>query len=84
MWVLVFAALSLLPRDEALRCQRYVARAWLRGRRACPMDRARYEEMLALPLAEARRCLGVEAPREAHPDGILVGRKNGEARWVPS
>jgi ubiquinone biosynthesis protein COQ4 len=82
MWVLVIAASWLLPRSERWRCQRHLARAWLRGRRACALDRARYEELLALPLDEARRCLGIEAPAEAHPGGILVGRKNGEARWI--
>jgi ubiquinone biosynthesis protein COQ4 len=82
LWVLVIAALWLLPKGEGLRCQRHVARAWLRGRRAWALDRARYESLLALPLDEARRCLGIELPGDAHPGGILVGRKNGEARWV--
>jgi ubiquinone biosynthesis protein COQ4 len=82
LWVLVVAALWLLPKGERWRCQRYVARAWLRGRRAFALDRVRYEDLLGLPLDEARRCLGIEPAGEAHPGGILVGRKNGEARWV--
>jgi len=82
--LIVVASLFLLPRSEKLRCQRYLLRAWLRGRRASPLHLAHWEELLSLPLDEARRRLRVEAPGEAHPSGILVGRPDDEARWVPA
>jgi hypothetical protein len=35
-----------------------------------------YERLLPLPLAEVRRRLHLPPPRQAHPDGILVGGRN--------
>ncbi len=80
--VLVAAALAMLPADRTLSAHHYLLRAYRRGRAASPLDRARYEELLALPLDEVRRRLGVTSPREAHPRGILVGGANRPTEWV--
>jgi ubiquinone biosynthesis protein COQ4 len=70
---IVLASLFLGPKSLDGFWPRYLFRAWRRGRRASLLAAARYEELLALPLDEARRRLGIAAPSEAHPKGILVG-----------
>ena len=71
--LIVVAGAVLGPKDWTLSWPRYLVRAWRRGRRAGCLAGAPYEEMLSLPLAEARRRLGIEPPEIAHPEGIVVG-----------
>jgi ubiquinone biosynthesis protein COQ4 len=83
LWLLVLASFAMLPWSFRLRCQRYLARAWLRGRRARPLHLAPWEAWLALPLHEVRRRLALEPAHRAHPRGILRGnRREGAPRWV--
>ena len=35
----------------------------------------RYEELLALPLADVRARLGIEPPEVAHPEGVVVANR---------
>jgi ubiquinone biosynthesis protein COQ4 len=72
--VIVMASVVVGPKTLDLAWPRYLRRAWQRGRRARLLCAARYEELLPLPLDEARRRLAVSLPAEAHPDGILVAR----------
>jgi ubiquinone biosynthesis protein Coq4 len=72
----VLAAAVLGPKTLDLHWPRYLWRAWRRGRRAALLCAARYEELLALPLGEARQRLGIAAPAVAHPEGILVARQD--------
>jgi hypothetical protein len=60
------------PKSLDLVWARYLWRSWRRGRRASLLVAAPYEELLALPLGEARHSLGVAPPDDAHPGGILV------------
>jgi ubiquinone biosynthesis protein COQ4 len=55
--------------------QRYLWRAWRRGRRA-RLDVARYEDWLPLPLSEARRLAAIDPPEVAHPDGIISANRS--------
>ena len=70
--LLVLTAAVRGPKSADLHWQRYLLRAWRRGRKAAPLSLARYEELLPLPLDEVRRRLGIQPPLEAHPGGILV------------
>jgi ubiquinone biosynthesis protein COQ4 len=74
--IIVAAAAILGPRSEWLDWQRYLLRAWRRGRRAAWLPAVRFEDMLGLPLAEARRRLGIEAPEVAHPKGVVVANRD--------
>jgi ubiquinone biosynthesis protein COQ4 len=57
---------------------RYCYRAYLRGKRAKRLLSEPLEEMLDLPIDEARRRLGIEPTREAHPEGLRCGyRRDG-------
>jgi ubiquinone biosynthesis protein COQ4 len=57
---------------------RYCYRAYLRGRRALPLVSEPIEEMLELPIAEARRRLRIEPTERVHPEGIRFGyRREG-------
>jgi ubiquinone biosynthesis protein COQ4 len=69
--VLVAAAAWLGPWGDALSWQRYLLRAWWRGRRASSLLVADWEALLPQPLAEVRAALGVEAPDVAHPGGVV-------------
>lgn len=63
--------------------QRYLLKAWRRGRRARSVLSADYEALLPLPLPEVRRRLGVEPPEVAHPYGLMIeraGRRSDRAR----
>jgi len=58
---------------------RYCYRAFMRGKQAVRLVCAPIEEMLELPIEEARRRLGISPPERAHPEGIRVGfRAQGE------
>ena len=70
--ILLIVLSSALLGPWNLTWQRYMWRAWRRGRRAELLTAAKWEELLALPLTEARRRLGVSPPDAAHPGGILV------------
>lgn len=80
--VLVATAFAMLPPDWTFSKHRYLLAAYRRGRRATALDRARYEDLFALPLDEVRKRLGVTSPRDAHARGILVADRGGPARWV--
>ncbi len=69
---IVLSAAWLGPKSLDLHWQRYLFRAWRRGRRAVPLSRVRYEALLDQPLADVRRRLGIEPPDLAHPDGVIV------------
>jgi ubiquinone biosynthesis protein COQ4 len=57
---------------------RYCYRAYLRGRRASRLISEPIEEMLELPIDEARRRLRIAPSIEAHPDGLRGGyRREG-------
>lgn len=72
---LVLTGLIIGPKDITFAWQRYLGRAWLRGRRTSWLPLARYEDMLHLPLEEVRRRLRVEPAEVAHPEGILVSNE---------
>jgi ubiquinone biosynthesis protein COQ4 len=65
--------------DARLSWPRYCMKAYLRGRRASRLVCQPIEDMLSLPIDEARRRLRI-APTEAiHPEGIRRGyRRDGE------
>jgi hypothetical protein len=58
------------PWRDGFAWQRYLWRAWRRGRHA-QLASARYKDWLALPLEEARERAVVESPSIAHPEGII-------------
>ena len=55
---------------------RYELRAWQRGRRAVSLVALPWEELLPLRLVTVRRLARLDAPEEAHPAGILRGRRS--------
>lgn len=57
---------------------RFMRRAYLRGKRARFLVATPMEQMLALPIDEARRALGISLPLEAHRKGILTGNRAHE------
>ena len=69
---LTLAAAVIGPKDLTFSWQRYLWRAWRRGRRASWLPLARYEELLPLPLEEVRRQLRIEPAEVTHPQGIIV------------
>jgi ubiquinone biosynthesis protein COQ4 len=73
--VIVLAAAIIGPRSDGFYWQRYLFRAWRRGRRARWLPAARYEDLLAKPLAEVRAALAIEAPEVAHPEGVMVATR---------
>ena len=72
--VLALAALVIAPKTWNLEYERYLLRAWRRGRRARPFDAVPWEKWLELPLEEVRQRLDIEPPEIAHPGGILEAR----------
>jgi ubiquinone biosynthesis protein COQ4 len=73
---IVLAAAAIGPKDLRMTWQRYLIRAWRRGRRASMLPVARYEELLPLPLDEVRRLLGIEPAEVTHPEGIIVATRD--------
>jgi ubiquinone biosynthesis protein COQ4 len=74
--LIVLAAVVIGPKDLRLTWQRYLYRAWRRGRRARPLPLVPYEELLDQPLSEVRRRLDIEPPEVAHPQGVVVAQRN--------
>jgi ubiquinone biosynthesis protein COQ4 len=70
--LIVMAAAVIGPKEWHFGWQRYLYRAWKRGRRAAMLTVAPYESLLERPLDEVRRALNIEPPAVAHPDGIIV------------
>lgn len=63
---------------DYIRWQRYCAKALLRGIRARRLVSEPLEEMLELPIDEARRRLGIELTPKVHPEGVRWGyRRDG-------
>ena len=73
--LLTLAALVIGPKDLTCAWQRYLYRAWWRGRRASWLLIAPYERLLPQPLVAVRQQLRIEPPEIAHPHGIIVGDK---------
>lgn len=71
--ILLAAAVVKGPKSWDLAWPRYLWRAYRRGRRAKLLTAAHWEELLALPVPEVRRRLGVEPAAVWHPDGIRAG-----------
>ncbi|HSQ01379.1 MAG TPA: Coq4 family protein [Candidatus Dormibacteraeota bacterium] len=78
---IVVAGAVLGPHDLSLYWQRYLFRAYRRGRRAALLTPVPYEKLLPVPLAEVRRQLAIEPPQVAHPEGVLVANRDEEPRW---
>lgn len=72
------AFMGTLDGPYKLSWHRYMRRAYLRGKRARFMVAMPMEQMLPLPLAEARRELAIANPLEAHRSGILTGNRAHE------
>jgi ubiquinone biosynthesis protein COQ4 len=72
---IVLAAAAIGPKDVRFTWQRYLFRAWRRGRRAAMLPVVRYEELLPRPLDEVRTLLNIEPPELAHPEGIVVANR---------
>lgn len=78
---LVLAAALVGPKDFRLSWQRYLYRAWRRGRRAVCMTVAPYESLLPLPLEDVRTLLGIQPAMQAHPQGIVTGNRDAQGKW---
>jgi ubiquinone biosynthesis protein COQ4 len=59
--------------DPTFGWPRYCLKAFQRGRRAARLVSEPVEDMLELPIAEARRRLGIAPTSEVHPEGIRRG-----------
>jgi ubiquinone biosynthesis protein COQ4 len=83
--LILLAAVAIGPKDPTFWWARYLFAAWRRGRRSSLLTAAPYEELLPLPLDEARRRLAIPSADEFHPDGIVVASRsadaNGEVVW---
>jgi ubiquinone biosynthesis protein COQ4 len=79
--ILVLAALLIGPKDLRLTWQRYVYRAWARGRRAVDLTVVGYETLLSLPLDEVRALLNIRPASEAHPNGIIASNRDEKGAW---
>jgi len=65
--------------DPKLGWARYCAKALVRGIRASRLVSEPVEDMLELPIDEARRRLGIELSCRVHPDGLRRGyRRDGQ------
>lgn len=54
---------------------RYMRRAYRRGRTAKFLVATPMEELLPLPIDQARKALNVAPPQDAHPHGMLTGNR---------
>jgi len=75
--LIVLAGALLGPKDLAFSWQRYLWRAYRRGK-AAELDLAPYEEWLPLDLSEVRRRAGIEEPEVAHPGGVIAGGRDSD------
>jgi ubiquinone biosynthesis protein COQ4 len=73
--LIVLAAAVLGPTTDHFEWQRYLFRAWRRGRRAAWLAAVRYEDILAEPLADVRARLRIAPPDVAHPGGVIVANR---------
>jgi ubiquinone biosynthesis protein COQ4 len=73
--ILTLAGAVIGPKDLTFRWQRYLYRAWRRGRRAVWLPAVPYEDLLERPLAEVRRLLRIDPPDVAHPEGVVVAAR---------
>ena len=80
--LIVVAAAAIGPKLPNFAWQRYLLRAWKRGRRATMLSVVRYEELLALPLDDVRAQLGIDPPEVAHPLGVVVASRADMAAAV--
>ena len=81
--LIVLAGAGIGPKNPTFLWQRYLFRAWRRGRRAAPLTVVPYERLLARPLEEVRQMLHVPPASDAHPDGIIVGNRGSESgQWI--
>lgn len=82
---IVATAAVIGPKDATLFWQRYLYRAWRRGRRAAQLSVVPYERLLSQPLQEVRRRLMIEPLDDVHPQGIIAGNRVDESgRWETS
>jgi ubiquinone biosynthesis protein COQ4 len=73
--VIVVASALLGPKEVTFYWQRYLFRAWRRGRKARLLTAVPYERLLAKPLEQVRSLLAIEAAQITHPDGILIANR---------
>jgi len=71
---IVAAAAWLGPWGDAFAWQRYLIRAWQRGRHASGLIEADWEALLPRPLVEVRAALRIDPPERAHPGGVIEAR----------
>jgi ubiquinone biosynthesis protein COQ4 len=81
--LLLWVGAAIGPWGDRLAFQRFLLRAWRRGRRARRLDQAHFELLLAEPLEDVRRALCIEPAARAHPRGIAQAVGN-DIRWVPA
>jgi ubiquinone biosynthesis protein COQ4 len=77
---LIAAAVWMGPKGNAFAWQRYLWRAWRRGRRAAALSAVVWEDLLPRPLAVVQCALAIEPAGVAHPGGIRRGTLVGDAR----
>lgn len=70
------AFLGTLDGPRRMSWFRYMRRAYRRGRKARFLAATPMEQLLSLPIDEARRQLFVSRPHDAHPHGILTGNRS--------
>ena len=71
--ILALGANLRVARMRGLRWIPYAWTAWRRGRRAVCLQAVPYEKLLPLPLDEVRAAVGIDAPEQAHPGGVVHG-----------
>jgi ubiquinone biosynthesis protein COQ4 len=74
--MMVLAAALIGPKGEWLGWQRYLYRAWRRGRRAAWLPVVRFEDLLPRPLEIVRGALAIQPALAAHPQGIVVANRS--------
>jgi ubiquinone biosynthesis protein COQ4 len=83
-FIAFFGAIGGKP-GELIAWWRYCVRAFVRGKRARKLVSEPLEELLALPIDEARRALNIASTRKTHPEGIRRGyRKDGQLGAAPT
>lgn len=70
-------SLLVIPKRHWLAAVRDLRRAYERGRRASVSPSILWEELLPLPIEEARRRLGIAPLESAHPEGLWHRRADG-------